>query len=146
MGVPFPLDYRDVRDTQFQYAVRLFPESILWRADAVKDVWQNYPPIDNSPYASWESWKCIYDTCACKNGEYEEPPNAPGAHIGNRVFLSTTKSSEPVIYTLTAKKSDLQNGILSVASPLGGAVHWKKESDVVQAGPHHIEYLIEKIE
>ena len=89
---------------------------------------------------------CIYDTCTCKNGEYEEPPNAPGAHIGNRVFLSTIKNSEPVIYTLTAKKSDLQNGILSVASPLGGAVHWKKEGDVVQAGPHHTEYLIEKIE
>jgi transcription elongation GreA/GreB family factor len=43
-------------------------------------------------------------------------------------------------------QSDLQKGILSVASPLGGVLHWKKEGDVVQAGPHHIEYLIEKIE
>ena len=146
IGAPFLLDYRDVRDSQFEYAIQLFPGKIFWCADADNDVWQEYPPVDNSPYASWESWKCGYETCTCKNSYYEESPNAPGARVGNRVFLSTIKSPEPVIYTLTAKKNDLPKGILSVASPLGGAVHWKKEGDVVQAGPNHIEYLIEKIE
>ena len=107
-------------------------------------IWQKYPYVDGSPYDSWRDWQCMYDSCICKATSYIDPPDAPGVHLGNRVFVTNIKSQEKSAYTLTSGPNDPEKGLLFFGSPLGKAVHWKEVGEVVQAG--NTDYLIEKIE
>lgn len=115
--------------------------------------WLDYPWLEKSPIDDWRSWRCpssvVYSSCTCKVRLYEEPPGASGARIGDSVTITDLRSNQLFTYILVVPgRADPQSGRLSVDSPMGKALHWRQEGEVVQvqAPGGTAQYRIEQIE